>query len=188
MKRTSLTVVLLLISVVPFAVAETSINDSIFVDLGLGMNYSVINQTAFLTPKMGLEFLLADLVMTDLSIDFETHSADYSGIQKNDIQYFTIDLLGKYFLDSGLWMGAGFGYAMFLNSSTVNAAPATAGELHTDLLRFMISLGYLSEILDRIYLNPSLLLRVVVPTEESGSFDFQVGLYFTTSLGIMRRQ
>jgi len=96
-------------------------------------------------------------------------------------------LLGKFFLTEGLWAGAGFGYGLFLNSSTANAAPAIAGELHTDLLRFLVSIGYLAEILDRIYLNPSLLFRVVVPTEESGSFDFDVGLYFTASLGIMRR-
>jgi hypothetical protein len=178
---------LLLLLMTSFCAAQTGGNDIIYTDIGLGMNYSVMDQTAFLAPKLGLGFLLTDEVMADISFGFETHSVDYDGIQKDENQYFSIDLLGKYFLTGGFWAGAGFGYAMFLNSSTTNAAPDTPGELHTDLLRFLISVGYLSEILDRIYLDPSLLFRFVIPTEESDTFDIDIGLYFTVALGIMRR-
>ncbi len=67
-----------------------------------------------------------------------------------------------------------------------NAAPGIAGEIHPDMIRFLLSVGYLSEILEGINLNPSLLIRVVVPTEESGSLDVNVGLAFVTSLCIVR--
>ncbi len=86
-------------------------------------------------------------ILADFSFGFETHAFDFSGIQKNENRYFSIDLLGKYFLTDGLWAGAGFGYALFLSSSTANAAPGTAGEIHPDMIRFLLSVGYLSETL-----------------------------------------
>ena len=141
--------------------------DKIFVDIGLGLNYSLVNNDAFLTPKLGLEFLLTDSIKADISFGFETRSINYSGNQN-------------------IWAGAGFGYAMFLSSATVNAIPATPGEIHPDMMRLLISTGYFSQILDGIYLDPSLLLSFNIPTEESDSFDFIMGLLLTISFGISR--
>lgn len=160
--------------------------DKIFVDIGLGLNYSLVNNDAFLTPKLGLEFLLTDSIKADISFGFETRSINYSGIQKDENKYFTINLLGKYFINQNIWAGAGFGYAMFLSSATVNAIPATPGEIHPDMMRLLISTGYFSQILDGIYLDPSLLLSFNIPTEESDSFDFIMGLLLTISFGISR--
>ena len=160
--------------------------DRMFVDIGLGMNYSAVNNDAFLTPKLGLEFLLTDAIKADISFGFETHSVNFSGIQNEDIRYFIINLLGKYFINENIYAGAGFGYAMFLSSTTVNAVPATPGEIHPDVMRLLLSAGYFSQILDGIYLDPSLLFSINIPTEESDSFDFIMGLVLTISLGISR--
>ena len=180
-------IVLLLLAISFSAVKEAEAKERIYVDIGLRIHYSVINQNAFLEPKLGLKFLFTEKTMADISFGFEPHSSDYSGIQKLEQKYFSIDLLGKYFVVENIWVGAGFGYALFLNSSTINAAPSTAGEIHPDMMRFLLSVGYLSEILEGIYLDPSLLIRLGLPTEETDSFDFTVGLYLTTSFGIVRK-
>lgn len=180
-------IVLFLLTISLGAAKEAEAKDSIYVSIGLGMNYSVVNQNVFLEPKLGLEFLFTEKIMADISFGFETHSTDYSGIQKLEQKYFAIDLLGKYFVREEIWAGAGFGYALFMNSSTINAAPATAGEIHPDMIRMLLSVGYLSEILEGIYLDPSVLIRLGLPTEEADSFDLTVGLYFTIAFGIVRK-
>jgi hypothetical protein len=75
---------------------------------------------------------------------------------------------------------------MFLNSYTVNAVPATPGVVHSDRIQFLLAAGYLSKVLEGIYLNPSLLVRMVLPSEEADSFDFNLGLFITASLNIRR--
>jgi hypothetical protein len=163
---------------------ESKTQDSIFLDIGLELNYSLVNNDAYLAPNIGLAFQLRDSIMADVSFGFETRSTNFSGIQKDDNKYFTIDLLGKYFLRENIWVGAGFGYAMFLGSTTVNATPTTPGELHPDMLRVLLSTGYFSRILEGIYLDPSFLVRFNLPTEESDSFDFTFGILMTISFGI----
>jgi|GEM_PF-2675403 len=163
---------------------EIKTQDSIFVDIGLELNYSLVNNDAYISPNLGLAFLLRESIMADVSFGFETRSINYTGIQKDENKYFTIDLLGKYFLGDNIWVGAGFGYAMFLGSTTVNATPTTPGELHPDMLRVLLSTGYFSRILEGVYLDPAFLIRFNLPTEESDSFDFTLGILMTLSFGI----
>jgi len=145
-----------------------------------------VDQKAFLTPLIGLEVSMIEKVIVDVGFSFESHSYDFSGIEKTVDRYFTIHLLGKYFLLGNLWAGTGFAYSMFLNSYTVNAVPATPGAVHPDRIQFLLATGYLSKVLEGIYLNPSLLVRMVLPSEEADSFDFNLGLFITASLNIRR--
>jgi hypothetical protein len=150
------------------------------------MNYSPVDQRAFLTPLIGIEVSMLEQVMVDMGFSFETHSFDFSGIEKTVDRYFSVHLLGKYFFLGGLWAGTGFGYSMFLGSYTVNAVPTTPGTVHPDRIQFLLATGYLAKVLEGIYLNPSLLVRTILPSEEADSFDFSLGLFFTTSLNIRR--
>jgi len=190
---TVIAIVLILLTVSLGTAKEAEAKDSIYVDIGLGMNYSVVNQKFFLEPKLVLEFFFTEKIMADISFGFETHSTDYSGIQKLEQKYFAIDLLGKYFVLEEIWAGVGFGYVLFMDSSTINAATSTAGEIHPDMIRMLLSVGYLLLTpgiwlqKSRIYLDPSVLIRLGFPTEEADSFDLTVGLYFTIAFGIVRK-
>ncbi len=187
MKTFLVATLLLLVLGLPFCAAqEGDDRRRIFVDIGLGMNYSPVDQKAFLTPLIGLEVSMIEKVMVDVGFSFESHSYDFSGIEKTVDRYFTIHLLGKYFLLGNLWAGTGFACSMFLNSYTVNAVPATPGAVHPDRIQFLLAAGYLSKVLEGIYLNPSLLVRMVLPSEEADSFDFDLGLFITASLNIRR--
>lgn len=185
--KTLIATLLMLVLALPLCTAqEEGERSGIFVDIGLGMNYSPVDQEAFLTPWIGLEVSMLERIMVGTGFSFETHSSDFAGIEKTVESYFTVHLLGKYFLKGGLWAGTGFAYSMFLNSYTVNAVPVTPGAVHPDRIQFLLATGYLSKVLERIYLDPSLLVRIVLPSEETDSANFSLGLFFTTALNIRR--
>jgi len=187
MKTFLVTMLLLLVFGLPFCAAQEGDDRSgIFVDIGLGMNYSPVDQKAFLSPLIGLEVSMVEKVMVDVGFSFESDSFDFSGIAKTVNRYFSVHLLGKYFLLGGLWAGGGFAYSMFLNSYTVNAVPSTPGVVHPDRIKFLLASGYLSKVLEGIYLNPALLIRMVLPSEEADSFDLNLGMFITASLNIRR--
>ena len=94
--------------------------------------------------------------------------------------------MGKWLFLEDLWLGAGFAYSLFMSSNTVNAVPATPGEIHTDLIKFLLSVGYLSRVMEGIYINPSFAFRVVLPSEEADSFDVNLALSFTMSFDLKR--
>jgi hypothetical protein len=165
MKTFLVATLLLLVLGLPFCAAqEGDDRRRIFVDIGLGMNYSPVDQKAFLTPLIGLEVSMIEKVIVDVGFSFESYSFDFAGIAKTVDRYFSMHLLGKYFLLGDLWAGTGFAYSMFLYSYTVNAVPATPGVVHPDRIQFLLASGYLSKVLEGIYLNPSLLVRMVLPS------------------------
>ena len=97
MKRILLLCLLLVFSVFSLSSQETGNKNAIFADIGLGVNYSVIDQKTFLTPQLGLEFFLRDNLLADIGLSVETHSTDYSGIQKIVNKYISTLLSNCFF-------------------------------------------------------------------------------------------
>jgi hypothetical protein len=187
MKSLIVVVVLLAVFAVPFSAAQEVIEaKGIFADIGLGMNYSPVNQMAFLAPKLGLDFFLTESLMAGIGTSFESHASDFSGIETQVRRYLAISFVGKYFVLKNIWIGTGFGYSKFLSSSTVNAVPGTPGAIYPDRINFLLNVGYFSKILEGIYLKPSLSIRTALPTEEADSFDINLALFFTISVKITR--
>lgn len=163
---------------------EDSSQKGIYANIGLGFNYGALDYKTYLTQELGLSIFLTESILTKVGFGFESHSANFSGIQKDVTEYFSINVLGKYFFGSDIGLGAGFEYSIFQNTQSVNAAPTTAGAIYPDRLKFMVSIDYFREIMRGIRINPSLVARVILPSETTSDVDIDLGLFFSTAFNL----